>query len=189
MKFKGITVGTYYSKRSKGNYNEAICTSCEKNKTKNIDKEKQFELCKGCDKFYFSKTCKAILTIGRDQTSGKTIRKSFVANTEEEAFNNALSFKIEMDKNGGPRIITKTNKTLIDLIKPLIEEQFKLNHIKPNTYKRKMATLKNLEKTSFANKPIAKVTREEVVNYLAKLKSYSKSTIKQNYELLCMGFD
>lgn len=188
MKFKGITVGTYVSKRSKGNFDESICTNCKNNKNKNIDKEKQYELCKGCNKFYVSKTCKAVLTIGRDQTTGKTIRKSFVADTEEEALNNALEYKINLDRNGGPRIITKTNKTLIDLVKPMIEEQFKLNRIKESTYKRKLDTLKQIENASFARKPIAKVTRDDVVNYLAKIKTYSRTTIKQNYELLCMGF-
>ena len=188
MKFKGITVGTYISKRPKGKYNETICADCKNNKNKNIDKEKQYELCKGCDKFYISKTCKAVLTVGRDQTTGKTLRKTFVANTEEQALNNALEYKINLDKNGGVRIITKTNKTLIDLVKPMIEEQFKLNRIKESTYKRKLDTLKQIEKESFANKPITKVTRDDVVNYLAKLKVYSKTTIKQNYELLCMGF-
>lgn len=69
MKLKGITVGTYISKRSKGKFDESICASCVNNKNKNIDKEKQYELCKGCDKFYVSKTCKAVLTTGRDQTT------------------------------------------------------------------------------------------------------------------------
>ncbi len=186
MKFKGISVGTYISKKPKGKYDDSICANCEKNK--NIDKEKQYELCKGCDKFYISKTCKAILTTGRDQTTGKTLRKSFVANTEEEALKNALQYKLDLDKNGGPKIITKTNKTLVDLVKPLIEEQFKLNRIKQSTYKRKLDTLKQIQNASFANKPISKVNREDVVNYLATLKAYSKTTIKQNYELLCMGF-
>jgi len=188
MKFKGITVGTYVSKRPKGKYDETICANCKNNKNKNIDKKKQYELCKGCDKFYVSKTCKAVLTIGRDQTTGKILKKSFVADTEEEALNNALEYKINLDRNGGPRIITKTNKTFIELVKPLIEEQFKLNRIKESTYKRKLDTLKQIEKEAFANKPIAKVSRDDVVNYLAKLKKYSKTTIKQNYELLCMGF-
>lgn len=184
--FKGITVGTYISKRAKGKYDETICANCKNNK--NIDKEKQYELCKGCDKFYISKTCKAVLTIGRDQTTGKTLRKSFVADTEEEALNKALEYKLDLDRNGGPRIITRTNKTLIDLVKPMIEEQFNLNQIKEATYKRKLDTLKQIKKESFANKPIAKVNREDIVNYLAKIKIYSSTTIKQNYELLCMGF-
>ena len=188
MKLKGITVGTYISKRPKGKFDESICASCENNKNKNIDKEKQYELCKGCDKFYVSKTCKAVLTTGRDQTTGQTQRKSFVADTEQEALDKALDYRINLNKNGGPRIITKTNKTLIDLVRPMIEEQFKLNRIKESTYKRKLDTLKQIGNASFARKPIAKVTRDEVVNYLAKLKTYSKTTIKQNYELLCMGF-
>lgn len=191
MEFKGITVGTYISRKPKNKKDKDICTKCEtynKIQNKNIDKEKEYKLCKGCDKCYVSKSCKALFTVGRDQTTGKTLRKTFCADTEEEALNKALEYKIDLDKNGGVRIITKTNKTLIDLIKPLIDEQFKLNRIKESTYKRKLDTMKKLENASFANKPIAKVNREDVVNYLASLKNYSKTTIKQNYELLCMGF-
>ena len=187
MKFKGITVGTYISKKPKGNFDTSICANC-KNNYKNIEKEKQYELCKGCDKFYVSKTCKAVLTIGRDQTTGKTLRKSFVSNTEEEALKDALQYKLDLDNNGGVRIITKTNKTLVELVKPLIEERFQLNQIKQSTYKRKLDTLKQMEKASFMKKPIAKVSREDIVNYLSTIKTYSESTIKQNYELLCMGF-
>ena len=43
MKLKGITVGTYISKRPKGKFDESICASCENNKNKNIDKEKQYK--------------------------------------------------------------------------------------------------------------------------------------------------
>lgn len=191
MKFKGITVGTYISRKSKNKKEQNVCANCEINikiQKKNIDKDKEYELCKNCEKCYVSKSCKAILTIGRDQTIGKILRKTFVANTEEEALNKALEYKINLDKKGGVRIITKTNKNLIDLVKPLIEEQFKLNRIKESTYKRKLDTLKQIEKESFANKPIAKVIRNDIVNYLSKIKVYSKTTIKQNYELLCMGF-
>lgn len=51
-----------------------------------------------------------------------------------------------------------------------------------------MDTLKKISKAPFANKAISKVMRDEVVNYLSSLSKYSESTIKQNYELLCMGF-
>ena len=108
------------------------------------EKEKEYELCKNCAKCYVSKSCKALLTIGRDTTTGKTIRKTFGAETEEKALADALQYKLDIDKNGGPRIITKSNKTLVEL--------------------------------------------NEVVNYLSSLSKYSESTVKQNYELLCMGF-
>ena len=191
MEFKGITVGTYISKKPKNKSNKGICTNCEiykKIKSKHIDKDKEYELCKGCNKCYVSKTCKAVLTVGRDTTKGKIIRKTFVNDTEEKALNKALEYKINLYKNGGPRIITKSNKTLVELIRPLIEEQYKLKDIEQATYKRKSDTLKQIAKEPFANKPIAKVSRDEIVNYLSKLSRYSESTIKQNYELLCMGY-
>lgn len=192
MEFKGITVGTYISRKSKNNKEKNVCANCEINakiqRSKNIDKEKEYDLCKGCEKCYVSKSCKALLTIGRDQTTGKTNRKTFVSNTEEQALAEALQYKLDLDKNGGPRIITKSNKTLVELLNPCINEQFMLNKIDKSTLKRKMDTLKQISKASFANKPIAKVTREEVVSYLSSLSKYSESTIKQNYELLCMGF-
>ena len=97
MKLKGITVGTYISNRPKGIFDESICASCVNNKNKNIDKEKQYELCKGCDKFYVSKTCKAVLTTGRDQTTGQTRRKSFVADTEQAALDKALDYRINLN--------------------------------------------------------------------------------------------
>ena len=192
MEFKGINVGTYISRKSKNNKEKNVCANCEINakiqRSKKIDKEKEYDLCKGCEKCYVSKSCKALLTIGRDQTTGKTNRKTFVANTEEQALAEALQYKLDLDKNGGPRIITKSNKTLVELLNPCINEQFMLNKIDKSTLKRKMDTLKQISKASFANKPIAKVTREEVVSYLSSLSKYSESTIKQNYELLCMGF-
>ena len=177
MNFKGITCGTYYDKRAKKipgtnkKYNKSICAECKLNKSgkENIDNEEQYNICKSCDKFYVSKSCKALLTIGRDQTTGKVKRKTFIGETEEEAFSKALQSKLKLDEEGGPRIITKTNKTLKELVEPMIEEQFKLGQIKESTYKRKLDTLKQLAKTSFANRPIAKISREDVVNYLANL--------------------
>lgn len=192
MEFKGITVGTYISRKPKNNKEKDVCANCkiyEKIQTdKHIDKEKEYELCKNCEKCYVSKTCKALLTVGRDQTTGKTNRKTFVADSEEQALNDALQYKLDLNKVGGPRIITKSNKTLVELVQPCIEEQFKLKKINKSTLKRKTDTLKQIAKAPFANKAISKVTREDVVNYLSSLSKYSESTIKQNYELLCMGF-
>lgn len=192
MEFKGITVGTYISRKPKTGNLKDICTNCKINEniqmSKNIDKDKEYELCKNCDKCYVSKSCKALLTVSRDTTTGKIIRKTFVADSEEQALNDALQYKLDLNKNGGPRIITKSNKTLIELLKPCLDEQYKLNKIDKSTLKRKTDTLTKLAKANFSNKPIAKVTRDEVVNYLASLSKYSTSTIKQIYELLCMGF-
>lgn len=84
-----------------------------------------------------------------------------------------------MEENQEFKIITKSNKTIIDLVKNKIEEDYKLGKIIKATHKRKSDTIKKLSKENFTNKPISKVTRDEVVKYLESLKNYSKSTIKQ----------
>ena len=198
-KVKGITTGTYLTKTIKNPKEEKrtakqICSNCVmKDKCKygkitKFENGKVFENNVECDYFYFSITPKAIVTTGRDTITGKRTTKTFVANNEKEAFNKALSFQIEMEKNGDFRVITKSNKTIIDLVKSHIEEDYKLGKIIKATYKRKSDTIKKLEKENFTNKPISKVSRDEVIKYLEGLKCYSKSTIKQNYELLCMAF-
>lgn len=196
---KGITVGTYLTKTLKNNENKGksikyICEKCTSNnicKYKNITRfknEKVFKNNVKCEFFYFGITPRAIVATGRDTITGKRTTKTFVGKTEKEAFNKALSFQIEMEKNGGYKIITKSNKSIYDLVKNVIDESYKLGKIKPNTKKRKMDTLNKIAIENLANKPISKVTREEIVKYLESIKKYSKSTIKQNYELLCIAF-
>ena len=128
------------------------------------------------------------MTIGRDTATGKVMTKTFVGKNESEAYNKALTEKLKLDQNGGVKIITKSNKTIVDLIEGVLKEDFNLGKIKQVTFKRKTDTLKKLRKEKFANIPIVKVKREDVIKYLESLKSYSKSTIKQIYELICMAF-
>ena len=198
-KVKGITVGTYLTKtiknsKDKGLSGKEICNHCkmkDKCKYRQITKFENGKVIDNnveCDSFYFSITPKAIVTTGRDTITGKRTTKTFVGKNEKEAFNKALSFQIEMEENQEFKIITKSNKTIIDLVKNKIEEDYKLGKIIKATYKRKSDTIKKLAKEKFTNKPISKVTRDEVVKYLESLKNYSKSTIKQTYELICMAF-
>ena len=198
MKVKGITSGTYLLKRKKDKNTKInsreICNQCKYRNTckyKNISKfenGKVFNNNVECEYFYFIITPKAILTIGRDTTTGKVMTKTFVGKNESEAYNKALTEKLKLDQNGGIKIITKSNKTIVDLIEGVLNEDFNLGKIKQVTFKRKTDTLKKLRKEKFANIPIVKVKREDVIKYLESLKFYSKSTIKQIYELICMAF-
>lgn len=198
-KLKGITSGTYLTKRVKNPKKkkipkEEICNKCDKRdicKYRNITKftnGKVFDNNVTCNEFYMTISPKAVLTLGIDRTTGETVRQTFTGKNEEEAISKALQEKIKIEQNGGFKPITKSSKTIIDIDKNIINEDLRLGKIKGNTYKRKTDTLKQLEKQPFANKPIAKVTREDVVNFLETLKPYSKSTIKQYYGLLCMAF-
>ena len=198
MKVKGITSGTYLLKRVKDKSNKLsskeICNNCKYKDTckyRAISKFKNGKVFNNnveCKYFYFIISPKAILTVGKDTTTGKVMTKTFVGKDETEAFNKALTEKLKLDQNGGIKIITKSNKTIADLVESVLKEDFKLGKIKQATFKRKNDTLKKLEKEKFSNIPIAKVKREDIIKYLESLKQYSKSTIKQIYELICMAF-
>lgn len=198
-KLTGITSGTYLTKRIKNPENKnrnkkEICNNCKLQgicKYKDIskfNKGKIFENNVKCNEFYFTITSKAILNLGRDRTTGKMITKTFTEKTEEDAIRKALNEKANIERNGGIKFLAKSDKTIISLAQNIIEEDYKLGKIKDSTLKRKSDTLKKLRQEDFANKPISKVTREDVLDYLETLKSYSKSTIKQIYEILCMAF-
>ena len=198
MKVKGITSGTYLLKRVKDKSNKLsskeICNNCKYKDTckyRTISKFKNGKVFNNnveCKYFYFIISPKAILTVGKDTTTGKVMTKTFVGKDETEAFNKALTEKLKLDQNGGIKIITKSNKTIADLVESVLKEDFKLGKIKQATFKRKNDTLKKLQKEKFSNIPIAKVKREDIIKYLESLKQYSKSTIKQIYELICMAF-
>lgn len=196
---KGITVGTYLTKRIKNKKHkntskEKICSKCKYSDTckyrtiSKFDNGKVFSNNVACEEFYFSISSKAILSLGIDKTSGENIRLTFTGKNEDEAISKAIAQKIDIEKNGNYERKAKTTKSIVDLVQNIINEDYKLGKIKGSTRKRKLDTLKQLKKQPFSTKPISKVTREEIVNYLESLKKYSKSTIKQNYELLCMAF-
>lgn len=148
-KVKGITVETYLTKtvknsKDKGLSSKEICNFCKMNNKCKYRQIPKFENGKvidnnvECDSFYFSITPKAIVTTGRDTITGKRTTKTFVGKNEKEA----LAFQIEMEKNQEFRIITKSNKTIIDLVKGKIEEDYKLGKIIKAIYKRKSDTIK-----------------------------------------------
>lgn len=199
---KGISYGVYLDRRikpsrvslHKGLKPREVCEKC-KNKSickygnvSKFENEKIFSNNIECEEMYFTISRKASLTISRDKTTGKERKQSFTGNTKEEAISRALAAKIELEKNGGVRTITKINKTMVDLISNVIDERFNLGNIKPNTCRRKRKTLKKLQNEKIANIPIVKVKRDDIVKYLETLKPYSESTIKQIYELICMAF-
>ena len=198
----GISYGVYLNKKIKTNKKKEfknmtasdVCQKCEHYKTckygnlSKFEKEKIFDNNIECPNLYFSINRKATLTTIRDTTTGKETKKSFSGNTKEEAISKALTAKVEIEQRGGIRIITKSNKTMHDLIYEILNEDYKLGKIKDSTFKRKMDSLKKISQEKFVNKPISKVTRNEIINYLENLRNYSTSTIKQTYELICMAF-
>lgn len=193
-KINGITYGIYPSIRPKKNVDKSVCEDC------NICKDKAYQIadslgrmhiCRdsGCNLFYFSQTSKATIILGRDAITGKELKKTFVADTEEEALSLALDAKLNMDKNGGPRIINKSNLSIIDIATPLYIEDYKLHKINASTHSKNNTNLKMLKREAFATKPINKVQRMEIVNYLNELAKYSPTTIKERFRVIKRAFD
>lgn len=194
-KINGITYGTYPSIRPRKNeIDKSVCENCNICKSKPYqlaDSLERMHICKnsGCNLFYFSQTSKATVILGRDTITGKELKKTFVANTEEEALNLALEAKLNIDKNGGPRIISKTNLSIIDIAKTLYMEDYKLHKVGNNTNSKNNTNLRMIEKETFTTKPINKVSRIEIVDYLNKLAEYSPTTIKERYRIIKRAFD
>lgn len=103
--------------------------------------------------------------------------------------NLALEAKLNIDKSGGPRIISKSNLSIIDIATPLYMEDYKLHKINANTHSKNTTNLKMLEKEAFTTKPINKVSRIEIVNYLNELAEYSPTTIKERFRIIKRAFD
>ena len=146
-KINGITYGTYPSIRPKKNVDRSVCENCNICKSKAYqlaDSLERMHICKnsGCNLFYFSQTSKATVALGRDTITGKELKKTFVADTEEEALSLALEAKLNICKNGGPRIISKTNLSIIDIAKPLYMEDYKLHKINANTHSKNNTNIK-----------------------------------------------
>lgn len=193
-KINGITYGTYPSIRPKKNVDRSVCENCNICKSKAYqlaDSLERMHICKnsGCNLFYFSQTSKATVALGRDTITGKELKKTFVADTEEEALSLALEAKLNIGKNGGPRIISKTNLSIIDIAKPLYMEDYKLHKINANTHSKNNTNIKMLKKEAFTTKPINKVSRIEIVDYLNKLAEYSPTTIKERFRIIKRAFD
>ena len=195
---KGITSWTSVSKRLKHKSRKTpqeICKSC---KYKNIclykdltrmDEKKMFDNNVECEHFNFVIEHRAQLTYEYDKLNKKIKRYSFSGKTEEEALNKARAQKVELDKNGGPRILNVNGKTLADYINDYINEKVALGKIKDNTLDRNKMTLIQLKKYKFINKSIADVTRNDLLNYFSQINKYSETTIKQQVELIKHSFD
>lgn len=199
MKQKGITVGTYINKTKKNLNNTIICPTCKKCKDKSIcNNRKDLNKCtkckkcsdsENCDKFYINVQSKATLTIGKDPNNNKPIKKSFTANTEEDALNQLYKFKIHAEENGMNINLKKVDKTITIIGQELEDSKYRKGKIGGNAYNTNMCTLNRIKAHNFANIPIDKVTREQLEKFLEFEREKSNSLIKKDYSMLRRIFE
>ena len=121
-----------------------------------------------------------------DINSGKTKRRTKTFKTADEAkkYLNVVMYQKEnslyIEHNGIP---------FCEILRQNLNLKYETNQIGSAQYGRILKTISQLEKTSFGNKNIDKITSEELQAYLNSLKDrLSNSMIEKTYQQLNQGF-
>ena len=123
-------------------------------------------------------------TAGR-KFDGSLNRKSVYGSTRKEVkekMTTALS-QIQ-DKT----FIEKSDITLYDLAKEIVEDKKNSNEVNMNTYKRLTYTLGYINEENFGNLPIQKITAKQIKDFLNSKTSYSNSVLQKIFQLLNQTF-
>lgn len=199
MKQKGITVGTYINKTPKNVKGLPICPICKKCKDRSICNNrkdcKKCSKCKkcsdseNCDKYYIHIQSKATITIGKDPNTKRPIKKTFTADTEEQALNELYKFKIYAEENGIPLAPTKLEHTIVSIAQDIEDSKYRKGKIGDNAYQTNMCTLNRIKAYKFSNIPINKVIKNDIEKFLECERVKSNSLIKKDFSMLRRVFD
>lgn len=120
--------------------------------------------------------------------NGKEIRVYQNKNESIRSFNARVT-KIKNSINEGT-YIENSKETLAETLERYITQRFQDRIIIESSYIRKLETLKQIKKTcnNFINKPIQKITIEDIEDAKPNIRKYSQSCIDKIWELLNTGF-
>ena len=123
-------------------------------------------------------------TAGR-KNDGSLNRKSVYGNTRKEVKEKMTKALADIQNH---TFVEKTDITVYDLAKEIVEDKKDSNSISENTYKRATYTLKYIENADIASMPIQKVKAKDIKDFLKTVTSYANSTIEKIYQLLGQTF-
>ena len=123
-------------------------------------------------------------TAGR-KADGKLNRKSVYGKTRKEVKEKITKALADVQNK---TFIEKTDITVYQLAKEIIEEKKDSNSISENTYKRATYTLKYIENGNISNMTIQKVKAKDIKDFLKTITCYANSTIEKIYQLLGQTF-
>lgn len=196
---EGIDYNIYTAikKKPKPVNKEEMCPNCKKCEHKkiclnrrNLYTMKKCKICKNCtdakhcDKFYIYDGFRIELK-NLKLSDGTKLRKQFTAHTKEEAMQKAKDFIIFIKEHGLPNTKTKKEEnTIISLAKELEENKYKMGKTYGNAYGTNLATINRLEGYKVTNKPIHKVTKQDIINLLEAERVKSNSVLKKDFSEL-----
>lgn len=123
-------------------------------------------------------------TAGR-KSDGKLNRKSVYGNTRKEVKEKMTRAIADVQDD---IYIDKSEITVYELCKEIVEDKRKSNQNSSSTYNRAKYTLKIIENSSLGNMPIQKVTAKNIKIFLNDNTNYADSTLKKIYQLLGQAF-
>jgi integrase len=121
-------------------------------------------------------------TAGR-KADGSLNRKSVYGDTRKEV---KEKMTVALSRVQDNRFIDKTNITVKELGKQIIERKFESNNISEATYSRLLSTFSIIENDLIADLPVQKISSFNIQEFINKQKDYSNSYLDKIYSLLKM---
>ena len=201
---KDYKARTYINKRPKKKRTSKMCVNCSNCNDRKICKDrkdiscmKKCEICNNCtdrehcDIFNFQIEHKVTIPIGRDEETGKIIRKSFSAQTESEAIYRAVQYQKTMVHSAEHTIIPRTKHSIVSIVEEYENRKLASGIIGENAYSTHMATLNRIRKNYWANISIKQVSRKQIEDFLIheRNRGLSNSCLKKDVGMLKLSFD
>lgn len=123
------------------------------------------------------------ITLGYDE-NGKRKRKTVYGTTKSEVKQKLKQIEIGVFTG---EFVDKSNITIYQLAKQILDDDFNANIIKENTYFRHIETLRRLK--DIYNTPLQKANDMQIRAFLLKEQTYSQSTIDKEFRLLNKTFN
>lgn len=122
------------------------------------------------------------ITLGYDE-NGNRKRKTVYGSTKTEVKQKLKQIEIGVFTG---EFVDKSNITIYQLAKQILDDDYNANIIRENTYYRHLETLRRLK--DIYNIPLQKVAEMQIKAFLLKEQNYSQSTIDKEYRLLNRTF-
>ena len=116
-----------------------------------------------------------------------TKKRKTVYDKDEKTLKRKLRDAIRDAENG--KYVEKSKQTIPEIAEKIIERKHQANITGSSAYLRSLGTLKLIQKSELAEKPIQNVTQDDLQDFFNSLKHYSNSYIAKIFQIVKASFD
>lgn len=124
-------------------------------------------------------------TIAMYDKNGKRKRKTISGKTRQEVKNKLEKVITELNTD---TYVDKSKITFHEIAKEFIDNGYKMNKLKPSSYKRKLHTLQEISTHYIANMELQKITENDLKDFFTYITKYSNSVIAKIYGIINQTF-